>query len=170
MQRKFLALLLIVSAFLAIGCTTNDSGEEDTVSETDSQADAAELYAQITEDDDYRQWELMPGTEEMGPGQGIHGEMITVYVSDDALSALENNESVMPDGSMVLKEGYNSGGELQEIVIMQKIDGYDPENNDWFWATYSADGEVVSEGRLSVCYDCHSGAEGGDYIYTNDPG
>ncbi|MDW7733187.1 MAG: cytochrome P460 family protein [Methanolobus sp.] len=167
MKSKLLVLIAIVSAFLAIGCTTTDSGESETSENaTSAQSDAAALYTQITEEDTYKEWELMPGTSEMDPGTGPHGDMITVYVSDDAFSAIGGNAEVMPNGSILLKEGYSSEGELEQIVLMQKIDGYDPEHNDWFWAAYSPDGEVLSEGSLSTCYDCHSQVQDNDYIFT----
>ena len=167
MKSKLLVLLVIVSAFLAIGCTTNDSGGNETSNpETDSQQDAAELYTQITGDDDYQQWELMPGTTEMEPGTGVHGNLVTVYVSDEAFAAVEDNAETMPNGSIILKEGYSSDGELQEILLMQKIDGFDPEHNDWFWAAYSPDGEVAVEGQVEACQDCHSGAQDTDYVFT----
>lgn len=167
MKSKLLVLIVIVSAFLAIGCTTTDPAESETSENTTSaQPDAAALYTQITEEDNYKEWELMPGTGEMDPGNGVHGDMITVYVSDDAFSAVEDKTGAMPNGSIVLKEGYSSDGELQQIVIMQKVDGFDPEHNDWFWAAYSPDGEVLSEGSLSTCYDCHSQAQDNDYIFT----
>lgn len=167
MKIKLLVLIIVVSIFLTIGCTTDGTNESETAeSETGSQADAAELYTQITEGNSYKGWALMPGTAEMDPGNGVHGDMITVYVSDDALAAIENKAGVMPNGSIILKEGYSSGGELQDIVIMQKVDGFDPEHNDWYWAAYSPDGEVLSEGSLSTCYNCHSRVESNDYIFT----
>ena len=167
MKSKILVLIVIVSAFLAIGCTTNDSdGSQTSESQTGSQVDASELYMQITEEDNYKSWAFMPGTSEMDPGNGVHGELITVYVSDDALSAIENNEGVMPNGSIILKEGYSSEGELREIVLMQKVDGFDPEHNDWYWAAYSPDGDVLTEGSQPACYNCHSRVKDNDYIFT----
>ena len=45
---------------------------------------------------------------------------------------------------------------------MKKIEGYDTNNGDWFWASYEPNGDINNAGSLSSCYNCHS--TGTDYI------
>lgn len=64
-------------------------------------------------------------------------------------------------------------------VMYQREQGYDPENQNWFWAKYLADGSLdeneqgvplagrVAKGADQGCIACHSAA-GDDYIYTFD--
>jgi hypothetical protein len=172
MRTMLFVLLIVIGVFASIGCTDNNTGEQENNTSRQetgvSGAGAEELYMNITEEDDYREWSLMPGTGMKDPGQGVHGDMITVYVSDVALSAIENKAGSLPDGSIIVKEGYNSNGELERIVLMQKRDNYAPEDNDWFWAAYNASGEVVDEGRLESCQNCHAQVKDNDYIFTGE--
>jgi hypothetical protein len=64
---------------------------------------------------------------------------------------------------------------LAAITVMFKRPGFDPDNQDWFWARYAPDGSlamtdggVAVAGRVDGCIGCHSAAGGGDYIYVND--
>lgn len=68
---------------------------------------------------------------------------------------------------------------LHSVTIMfQREEGYDADNQNWFWAKYLPDGSLdtnpndmqlagrVAKGADQGCIACHSGAEGGDYIFT----
>lgn len=62
---------------------------------------------------------------------------------------------------------------LDSITVMYQRDGYDPENNDWFWAKYLPDGsfdlapeEAPLVGRATGCITCHSREE--DRVFLND--
>ncbi len=71
----------------------------------------------------------------------------------------------MPVGSILVKEGYSDseGQSLNKITIMKKIDGYDPDHNNWFWANYNEGGELAGKnGKESSCYNCH--ISGNDYL------
>ena len=47
--------------------------------------------------------------------------------------------------------------------------GYDPENGDWWYASYDATGIKVSEqGRLAGCIPCHKQAARTDYLFAQD--
>ena len=64
--------------------------------------------------------------------------------------------------------------------MFQRAEGYDPENQNWYWAKYLADGSLdrneqgmqlagrVAKGADQGCIACHSGAPGDDYLYTFD--
>ncbi len=65
-------------------------------------------------------------------------------------------------------------------VMLQRENGYDSENDNWFWVKFSPKGEVMSNpkgmklaGRVAKgmpkgCIACHSNAGGDDYLYSND--
>jgi hypothetical protein len=69
---------------------------------------------------------------------------------------------------------------LMAVTVMIKRDGYDPDNADWFWAKYLADGSLdknpagvplagrVAKGMEEGCIACHKSAPGGDYIFNHD--
>ncbi|MBD3184809.1 hypothetical protein GF312_21180 [Candidatus Poribacteria bacterium] len=65
-------------------------------------------------------------------------------------------------------------------IMLQQKKGYDPDNNDWFWAKYLADGSLdknpkgmamagrVAKGMDAGCIACHKGAKDSDYLFFND--
>lgn len=183
MKIKTITFLLLALMIAFSGCTesgdeepaSEDTGmdtENETAGETADESvteapDAASLYASFTGDDNYMEWSIWPGTEAMMEGNGVHGDYVSIYVSDNALSAAQAKESVMPYETIVLKEGFNADEELTGVYIMYKSEGYDPENNDWFWASYAPDGAVRSEGKVSGCISCHEGKSDVDYIFVN---
>lgn len=70
---------------------------------------------------------------------------------------------------------------LMAITVMYKRSGYDPENNDWFWAKYLPDGSLDKNpkgmqlaGRVAKveppggCIACHKAAPGGDMVFSHD--
>lgn len=96
----------------------------------------------------------------------VHGAFVTVYVSDVGLAAINAGATEMPYGTIVVKDGFNENKELTNTVVMYKVKGFDPEHNDWFWASYTTTGDVTNEGRLSPCYNCHNRAAQSDYLFT----
>lgn len=89
-------------------------------------------------------------------------------------------------GVVIVKRSYNDEATRGQIiaepmtnlanvtVMFQREDGYDPDNNNWFWAMYTPDGEVgmmgdmAAAGRAEGCIGCHAGAPGEDYIFLHD--
>ena len=63
---------------------------------------------------------------------------------------------------------------------MKKVQGYDPENADWFWVKFGPKGDVmknpkdmylagrVAKGMPKGCIACHSDADGNDFLFIND--
>lgn len=75
---------------------------------------------------------LCPGPAKRTPDRGVHGQMVTIHVSDEALSAFGNRTGSLPNGSIIMKEGYNASGDLEQPVVMQERENFAPEANDWF--------------------------------------
>ncbi len=101
------------------------------------------------------------------------------------------------EGFVVVKKNYNGEGVSVEAVrenraaylhsytvMFQRAKGYDTQNNNWFWAKYDKDGNLIQKvvngsalliaGRVAKgktpdenggCIYCHSSAGGGDYIF-----
>ena len=70
---------------------------------------------------------------------------------------------------------------LKAVTVMFKRErGYDPENQDWFWAKFKPDGSLhtnpkgmkltgrVAKGMPKGCIACHKAAPGGDYVFGHD--
>ena len=119
---------------------------------------------------DYEKW---PIQSDMMPGNTPHGKFIQMYYS-----------MVSVDGKpyhIVVKDNFNPDKKLVAITAMiQRKAGYDPDNNDWFWVKYNADGFVdknpmgmalagrVAKGMDQGCIACHKGAKDNDYLFFND--
>ena len=72
----------------------------------------------------------------------------------------------MPDGAIIVKENYTAEKQFALVTLMYKVDGYNPEHNDWFWAKITADGQVEAEGQVAGCQACHGGRRDNDYVMT----
>ncbi len=114
----------------------------------------------------YQTWDKFPGlnTDQNGYAKGgrPHGKFIRVFVNKkNALTA---------DGSIIVKEAYQTKGTLHRLAIMKKIKGYDPNGGDWFWLYIQVAGgrSIITSGKASLCSNCHSAAKGGDFIFLND--
>ncbi|MFG0284023.1 MAG: cytochrome P460 family protein [Phycisphaerales bacterium JB039] len=140
-----------------------------------AEGDARQLWDWLDEAG-YRQWAPWPGAGKAATvgfyqGRAPHGARLKLFVNRRALS----NPDDPPAGSVLVKENYGpDGGELVAITIMQKIDGFDPDNGDWFYAKYGAEGAIARQagqlvaGKVQSCIECHETAAGDDYIFAND--
>jgi len=96
------------------------------------------------------------------------------------------------EGVVIVKHNYGGEGAsiqnvandpeayLGSVTVMFQREGYDPDNNNWFWAKYLADGSFdtnpagmplvgrVAKGMPGGCIACHTGAPGGDRVFIND--
>ena len=103
-------------------------------------------------------------------------------------------------GFVIVKRNYGDKGltiaavkedrprHLRSITVMyEREDGYDTENQNWFWVKYKPDGEIfrksIAGKKVAVagrfikgktvegnggCIYCHRSAGGGDYIFYPD--
>lgn len=154
--------IFVVSIFL--GCVR---GPEEPGAER-PEADGRALYNYITEENDYKNWRMWPGTSALYRGTEPHGVFLTTYVTDNAFSAIEGKMGSLPDGSIIIKENYNPDKELEAVTVMYKVKDFDPEHNDWFWLKYSPDGMIDDEGKVAGCIDCHGLGKDNDYLFTSD--
>ena len=169
-----LRYLIILGGFALLAVACGASATPDPVptvgvslrtSLPNTEANAVIAYLQNV---DYQKtWQLWPGKGELYEGAEPHGMLLTTYLNETALDALTNKTGTLPVGSIVVKENYTPDGVLDATTVMYKVDGYNPEHNDWFWAKVGADGTVQAEGQVAGCQTCHGGKKDNDYIWTS---
>jgi len=125
----------------------------------------------------YHNWAPAPGQNGGSyAGKSPHGAFLKMYLNRIAVG----NAQTLPHGSVIIKENFGKDQKtLMAVTVMyrskdRKGQGYDPDNNDWYWVKYNPDGSVATKGnmrlagRLKGCIECHSGADGDDYVFFND--
>lgn len=122
------------------------------------------LWQRITEESDYSSYAFWPGHEGELPGQAPHGVLHRIYVNRTLLEALPAADRMVPAGSIIVKDNLDASRNLLSITVMAKIDGFDPENGDWYWAAYNPDGTTRAAGALESCISCHEGLKSNDYV------
>ncbi|MFQ5591204.1 MAG: cytochrome P460 family protein [Phycisphaerae bacterium] len=129
-----------------------------------------ELFTRITQDDPYQEWAQFPDREGTQPSVLPHGPMSRVFISREVESALTSFSGALPDGSIIVKENVGTSPDVTEaaLTVMWKVQGFDPDNGDWFWANMTPEGEIVSEGRVAACAACHGGARENDFVFVHD--
>jgi hypothetical protein len=90
------------------------------------------------------------------------------------------NPKTLPEGSLVIKENFGPDGKtLMAVTVMVKARGYNPSEGDWYWVKFRPDGTVDQKvmpngtavtlsGKPKGCIECHSGADGDDFLFFND--
>ena len=116
-------------------------------------------------------------------GTPPHGKMLETFYT----SATVNGHT----GTLIVKRNYGPEGVDGEQILMdpgkhlgaitvmfQREDGYDADNQNWFWVKYLPDGSLdknpkgmalagrVAKGADKGCIACHSNED--DYIFTTD--
>lgn len=157
-MKKLLALIYLLT--LLISCKE----EVRQPPLTKEEINGARLWERMTGETDYSTYSFWPGHEGIHPGQAPHGVNHRIYINKDLLEALPIESKVAPYGTIIVKENMDRERNTGKITVMAKVEGYDPEGNDWFWAAYSTEGEVLAEGKPEGCVSCHSGMKSNDYI------
>lgn len=130
---------------------------------------AAELWEQISGANDYKSWPLLAGTTERQISNAPHGDLATIYYSGQDANAPSS-------GDILVKELWvGEEVEPQALTVMLKLEQFDPDNADWFYAKYLLDGTldttpsgVPLAGAMepapgAACRGCHRGAPEGDF-------
>tara|TARA_Y100000748_G_scaffold302716_1_gene305598 strand:+ start:1713 stop:2189 length:477 start_codon:yes stop_codon:yes gene_type:complete len=155
MKIKILSFFILL---FTLGCESDDL--------TNDQRIANEIWVEIQ---GYETWDQNPELLGIQPGDSPHGEYVQIWINDVAKEFFnaERDDDLLPDGSIIVKEGYSdqNGSNMNKITIMKKINSFDPDNNDWFWANYNENGSLGGKsGKVSSCYSCH--VSGKDYIIS----
>jgi len=154
--------------FVAWSCGTDSRVEE----EPDPEATGEALWDHLQQENYQNSWNLWPGTEELYDGGTAHMEpfLMTTYLNSIALDAIMDGSGILPDGSIIVKETYApQDSTFEAVTTMYKVEGYNPDANDWFWLMNSPEGMIGAEGRVQMCIDCHAGAADTDYVFQEFP-
>ena len=103
-----------------------------------------------------------------------HGPYVRIRFNNIAVAAMNNDYSNLatarfPDGSVVVKEVYNTpGGVLQVYAVMFKSSVDNNSGAGWIWGEYKADGETIysTNRKGEGCTGCHSAPGNVDLIRT----
>lgn len=150
MKHSSIGLPLAMTMAMAVaGCGDNQDPEG-----------AQELFDRIHAED-YRAWDRAPGYEQTQPSDTAHSDAVDIYVNDVVAEALAMGEPLdaWPLDSLIVKDGFDSDGDLDLIAAMEKREG------GWFWVEYTdpdAGGEAKFSGEPGICIDCHE--SGSDYV------
>ncbi len=183
-SKKLLFLTIGLIALTAAGCgpaEEPEGGAAEPMSQASAVAEAdttgAAIWAHLQESDYQSTWTLWPGKGELYTGQVPHGMLLTTYLNDTAIRALNSGASVMPPGAIIVKENYMPDRTLAAITTMFKVRGYNPDVNDWFFTKHLPSGELdrtpngmAMEGRLAGCTTCHTAMQTNDYLFTSQLG
>lgn len=127
---------------------------------------AAALWAHLEEEAYRDSWQLWPGTDPLYAGTEPHGMLLTTYANSTAYDALVAGQVAnLPPGSIIVKENWMPDSTFDASTVMYKVDGYNPDHQDWLFAKFDAAGVPDAFGRAPMCQACHQNAESG-YIYT----
>lgn len=143
----------------ALGCAGDDE-EKDA-----SLFSEADLKSEI---EGYEDWAQPAGwAGAVVSCDGSHGPRVDIWFNQIAADALFNGEQTLPDGAALVKEAYEEDGVTPtKMSAMRKVDGFSPDNGDWFWGLFAPDGSTLSSGDLDTCYSCHTAGQ--DHIRFPD--
>ncbi len=112
-------------------------------------------------------WHYEPG---VAPGfyEGIapHGAILRTFTNDIAYDAIQDKVNPLPEGSIIVKENYTPERELAAITFMVRMDGYNPDGGDWYWAKVQPDGTVEAAGSPAGCIGCHGGKRDNGWLFN----
>lgn len=125
----------------------------------------------------YTKWATVPAskvdhTPEIGKA---HGGNAKIYANSTAMQ----NPSSPPQGSIFVIDDYAEDGKTRNNVsIMYRAKGTDPDHNDWYWLRYLPNGSIARTddtpgakpiaGKVKSCIECHEKAGGKDWVFSND--
>ena len=157
---------LCASVFFIAGCPpTVITGPPDGGEPTGEQ-----LFKLVTETDPFENWASFPGQDGILDSAAPHGPKVRVHINDTVEAVLAGVTGQLPDGSIIVKENLeeSTSDKAMALTIMWKVSGFDPDNNDWFWAKITPAGVVDAEGKLEGCIGCHGQQRANDFIFRHN--
>ena len=164
-----LAVALCGLELLLSGCEGRTNQKRFTPMTT-AKNSAEKLWQRVTVEESYSRYAFWPGHEGIRRAQFPHGSFHRIYINRVLYDTLPSERELLPAGSVVVKEQFNGDKKKQSISVMAKIEGYNPQAGDWFWASYGLDGRPRVAGRVAGCIACHAGLKDNDYIMVRDIG
>jgi hypothetical protein len=145
---KIASALVVTALAASVAASCRSNGEPD---------DAIALLAKVKEDG-YTTWTRAPGYEKRRPTDAPHSDNVEIFVNPVVADILANKTKIAawPDGSVIVKDGYDDEGVYEMTSILEK------RGTEWFWAEYDEDGEPVYSGSPGLCRACHE--SGADFV------
>lgn len=175
MKKFMLAFALILSVILA-ACNNSEMSESNAVNQSNESNESNDSTQQETSSGYVRGQVQFPEDYTKGVNYttvnrgNVREELFT---SREAIEAIQNGEPI-PDGTVVTLEIYREE-ELSHIFVMEKRAGWGnvtpegtPQNGDWQYEDFLADGSVDYESDIGRCFSCHANRERDDYLNTFD--
>lgn len=109
------------------------------------------------------------------PGREPHGPLVRSAVNEVAGGG-RPIRAPMESGSVIVLQNYTVEPHLFAVDVMAKLPGYRAETNDWYFARYAPDGEVMVSDAEAMrrareeergCIHCHRRAAESDYIFES---
>lgn len=138
-------------------------------------------------------WNALTEAKLVGEGRTMSAPYTGQHPHGAILDTIDGEVTVEgTTGPVIIKRNYGGEGVTKQAVwndpdaylgavtVMFKREGYDPDNQDWFWVKYLPDGELdtnpkgvplagrVAKGMDQGCIACHSAAPGGDMVFGHD--
>ncbi len=158
--------LIILFAGLFISCS-NKAEEPYLEPLQKSEVSGNAIWNRITVESSFKNYSEWPKDSGLQPGQSPHGVWHRVFANNSLFDALPVADSTAPEGSLIVKENFDSSKKLGSITVMAKVKGYDPESGDWYWAMFDPEGKVLKEGSPGGCISCHAGMRSNDFVIIN---
>jgi len=141
-------LVTALAATLLTGCG-DDARNQD-------ESGAIALLARV-QGENYRSWARPPGWEERRTSNGVHAKETDIFINAVAEEALatEPTRGPLPQGSLIVKDGYNANDYRLTAIMEKRTDG-------WYWAEYDPTGTPTFSGHPDLCINCHQA--GTDFV------
>ncbi len=135
----------------------------------DDAPSAAALFTRVTETDPFDQWGHFSDVDDPLESAPPHGPQSRVFINDVVAAALSDFTGQLPADSIIVKQNIGEDTAVTEaaLTIMWKVPGFDPDNNDWFWANISLGGDVRAEGQIDGCIACHGAVRSNDFVFVH---
>jgi len=156
-RKKLIVKCLVVAMTLGVVSFT--------VAESMPEPDGDALWHHISKVSPYTEWSFWPDHQGMQEGNAPHGPFHKSFVNKQAL---ESKSAPLQYGAIQVKENYSPDHELKALTVMYKVEGYNSEGGDWFWAKYSPDGETLKAGKIAGCIGCHRGRADNDFVLVHE--
>ncbi len=156
MKRALLPLCLAVSCGAPAGGPPGGTGDGGT--STDGGIDVSRNgLVQFALSGQHRAWKAEPAVH---ASSGPHGKVRT-FLNDVLNDSLKANNATHPNGSIAVKEIYDSAG---TTVRGYAVDVKDPQTGEWVFFEGFAPGydDYYFRGTSNLCGNCHAG--GRDYV------
>ena len=129
-------------------------------------ADAKKVWNYMSEIESYSDWEYWPGHQGFLKSSSPHGNYVRIFANSPAIEAIKKGNK-LPANSMIVKENFAQKDKetLKSITPMYKVQDYNPEQGNWFWAKYSSQGKVRAAGKVEACITCHKSKQKKDWIF-----